>query len=385
MSGAVELKSCPSVNEEKLKALYKLASMGFKLFPTKNKTPVFPSWQSKASGEQFVLRQRLGIYPDANWAVATGQASGIFVLDVDGTEGAESLRGLEGTHGKLPRTLRIRTGRGEHVYFRWPGHPVQNSVSRVADKLDVRGDGGYAICPPSIHENGNHYEFVDTSAPIASAPDWLLELVTEEDVPAPITSNAPIVEGTRNDSLFRQACALFQAQANVEPSAVLSAILAINQTQCKPPLPEDEVKVVVTSAARYASASRGKGKHSETLYWFPLNAYKFLTEPNIQFLTDYQVGWYAKLQAHAWLKAGVLPADPDKLRVLARPSSKAKFLKEHRAVLFDYEETELNGERVLINRRMNEDYSDTLGKWIKRQEAGRLRAEQHKTAEGKAA
>ena len=365
---AVTANRCDAVVSEKLKTLFSIADLGFKLILVDGKKPKHKEWQSKASGERFVIEQRHKLYPQSNWGIVTGEPSGVFVIDIDGPEGTESLKRLETDNGPLPATLRIRTGRGEHVYFRYPGHHIPNSVGKVAPHIDVRGDGAFAVCPPSIHESGKAYEFVDAAMPIAEAPHWLLEAITTEHL-IPVPDGESIPEGSRNDTLFKSACALCQAQ--VSQAEVLNTILTMNKVRCNPPLDEAEVKILVSSASRYAAATGGKAKHSETLYWYPMNCYRFLTEPKIAYLRDYQVGWYSNLQAHAWLKAGVLPADKRKLAVLARASSKKKFLAEVEAVLFDYEPTTLNGEDVLINRKMSDDYGDTLAKWIKRQEAGR--------------
>jgi len=88
--------------------------------------------------------------PDANIGIATGAVSGLVVLDVDGEDGEASLAALEREHGPLPATPTVLTGKGRHLYFTYPGVPVPNRV-RVAPGLDVRGDGGYVVAPPSTH------------------------------------------------------------------------------------------------------------------------------------------------------------------------------------------------------------------------------------------
>jgi putative DNA primase/helicase len=88
--------------------------------------------------------------PDASIGIATGAVSGIIVLDVDGEDGEASLAALERAHGPIPETAIVLTGKGRHLYFSHPGVPVPNRV-RVAPGLDVRGDGGYVVAPPSAH------------------------------------------------------------------------------------------------------------------------------------------------------------------------------------------------------------------------------------------
>ena len=81
-------------------------------------------------------------WPQANIGCATGQASGVWSLDIDGEEGEASLRNLEAEHGPLPPTVEIITGRGRQAFFRYET-PIRNSAGRLGDGIDVRGDGGY--------------------------------------------------------------------------------------------------------------------------------------------------------------------------------------------------------------------------------------------------
>lgn len=103
--------------------------------------------------------------------VPTGPDSGFDVLDLDYRHGAGAWEN-ENAH-RLPETrIHSTLNGGRHMLFRHsPG--VRNSASKktLAPGVDVRGDGGYVIYPPSfgyitIHE-----------ADIAPWPDWLLKLV----------------------------------------------------------------------------------------------------------------------------------------------------------------------------------------------------------------
>ena len=65
---------------------------------------------------------------------------------------------LQDEHGQLPGTLESRTGGGgRHLFFKHDGTPVKNSTGKLGKGLDVRGDGGYVIVPPSVHETGSPY------------------------------------------------------------------------------------------------------------------------------------------------------------------------------------------------------------------------------------
>lgn len=85
------------------------------------------------------------------------------------------MRVLEQNYGELPVTVESITGRGRHLYFKMPDQPVKCSASKIAPKIDVRGDGGYVLAPPSIHPSGRPYCWsVDTNNAFAEAPAWLL-------------------------------------------------------------------------------------------------------------------------------------------------------------------------------------------------------------------
>jgi hypothetical protein len=61
---------------------------------------------------------------------------------------------------QLPVTATVRTARGYHCYFRCPDLPLGNRVQVNKQLFDIRGDGGYCVAPPSIHETGARYEWV---------------------------------------------------------------------------------------------------------------------------------------------------------------------------------------------------------------------------------
>lgn len=118
-------------------------------------------------------------WPDANLGVPTGERSGLLVLDVDPEAGgSESLRALERVYGPLPKTAKARTGGGGmHVFFGYPvGEEVRNSAGRLGPGLDVRGEGGYVVVPPSRTRSA--YEWLER-APLAGAM-WLLACLREQ-------------------------------------------------------------------------------------------------------------------------------------------------------------------------------------------------------------
>lgn len=86
-----------------------------------------------------------------NLSVLTGARSGVFVIDVDGAEGEASLAELVQRLGPLPETLTVLTpSGGRHIYLQQPpGVTTPTNKSRLAPKIDLRGDGGQVIGPES--------------------------------------------------------------------------------------------------------------------------------------------------------------------------------------------------------------------------------------------
>lgn len=352
-----------------------LADQGFRVIPivppsqpsenfskkssSNGKAPRIKNWQHDASSDPEQIRKWWTAHPNDGIAILTGH--GFFVLDIDGKEGAESLAALECKHSPLPATRSVKTPRGRHLYFRCPDNlTVQNSVSKIGNHLDVRGANGYAIAPPSLHASGLRYAWLDETAPIASAPDWLVSLITAEDVSSEIT----IPVGQRNDTLFRKACALLQSGMRLPD--VSMAIALLNQTQCSPPLDDSEVGQIISSASRYESTPNTKRetKRRNPLYWIQVFVLEDLASQELRLMTDYQYGWYSRLRDTAWLKAGILPDDFEQLFKLSGAGSRKKFREQMHVALFEFTPTILNGQRVLVNHAMAENWSNALDKWL---------------------
>lgn len=171
-------------------AAFRLAFRGVMVFPLspRSKIPIAGSSGCRgASSDHDVVRVIWTQWPNANVGIATGPASGLWVLDIDGDEGRASLARLEAEQGRLPTTVEVETpGGGWHLYWRWPdGGGIRNSASRIGPNLDIRGRGGYVVAPPSIHPNGLPYRWatLDTHRGFVHAPEWLLNLARPPEPP----------------------------------------------------------------------------------------------------------------------------------------------------------------------------------------------------------
>ena len=131
-------------------------------------------------------------WPRANVAIRTGVVSGLVVIDVDPPHGGgDSLATLTARHGPLPWTMAVRTGSGgTHLYLAHPGGQVRNTAgTRLGTGIDVRGDGGYVIAPPSVHVSGACYSWSNPVAETAPpVPAWLVERLRP---PAPRSAPTP--------------------------------------------------------------------------------------------------------------------------------------------------------------------------------------------------
>jgi putative DNA primase/helicase len=99
--------------------------------------------------------------PLANIGLPTGARSGVVVVDIDHRHGAlETLERLEKRIGTLPATLVSRTGAGLHHFYKYPGVTIRSGIAVLGPGIDIRGDGGYVVVPPSLHVNGKRYEWL---------------------------------------------------------------------------------------------------------------------------------------------------------------------------------------------------------------------------------
>ncbi len=130
--------------------------------------------------------------------VPTGAINGIVVIEADtieghGVDGLASLEALAGKSGEFPKTLIARSPSGSiHRYYRHPGGYIGSTASKLAPGVDVKGDGGMVIAPPSIRPDGLAYEWLNWGTPIADLPTWLAEKLASEARPAVVVpSNKP--------------------------------------------------------------------------------------------------------------------------------------------------------------------------------------------------
>ena len=161
---------------------------GWAVFPCKprGKTPATEHGVLDATSDLAAVETWWRDQPNANIGLATGQASGIVAVDLDGPEGLATWQMLIAEH-HAHETLVSRTGSGGYhiIYAIPPGAAIRNTARRLGPGVDTRGDGGYIIAPPSVHPTGGLYTWHRHRTP-APCPTWILDRLIRRDTPIAI-------------------------------------------------------------------------------------------------------------------------------------------------------------------------------------------------------
>jgi hypothetical protein len=173
------------------------ARMGFAVFPVyepvginlcscgkegcKGKHPRTPNGCTDATTDIDTIRGWWTKWPNASIGMATGKKSGLAVVDLDGLEGIASGRRLN-----LLSNITSLTGSGKQLFYGDTAGNLKNSVKKLAEGLDTRGEGGYVVVPPSLHPNGKRY--VWAGRPLTRGHLLPLPDLFKSTTPAPLAS-----------------------------------------------------------------------------------------------------------------------------------------------------------------------------------------------------
>ena len=316
--GAKVKCSCPSGNDPS----HNLGSGGKS---SAGKHPYLQNWQKIGTTDPKWIQDAFTLRPYSNISILTGLESLIFVLDVDGEDGAASLTALEKKYGKLPDTVTFITGSGGlHMVYKHPVYVIQNSTSEIGAGLDIRGKGGQIIAPPSKHYseddlNPGHnavYSFdpnfaplgfedepgVNRCVPISEASDWLLSLISAKSLNsgegehrkrldwAEAIKGAP--QGRRDHMIWTTACSIREYDKPIEYALDFVREQAQN---CRPPF---DIKVAEEKVHR--AYSNYTPNHR-----FDKNAIR-RTDPPRQESPTFVKPWPLTLEEHAPLPTKVL-------------------------------------------------------------------------------
>lgn len=222
----------PKGNEFLASALW-YAKLGFRVIPLKerSKEPLIADWPNKATTDEATIREWWRKWPKANIGIATGRYDGGYfcVLDFDPRNGGDWYS--DAPKGSLPDTWVVHTGGGgRHYYYKTP-YPLRGRKLKAG--VDLKGEGGYVVAPPSIHPEGGAYVWEvgaePGDMPIGEVPEWVLSDVraAEKGTEAWRTP-PPIPVGMRHTYLVSLAGALWRAEveaAHVE--AILREVVGL--------------------------------------------------------------------------------------------------------------------------------------------------------------
>lgn len=229
-----------------LKYALEYLARGWSVFPivAGDKKPRLAKWaefQKRAPTLEEVTRWWT-LHPTDGIALATGPVSGVVVIDVDG--------------GKCPNVdtdLISRTGResgnGRHLFCKWQ-KGIRNRTNLI-EGVDIRGEGGYVILPPSLHASGRTYAWISEGKP-GKVPAWVTETIEEHETTDnkagwvdKLLRDGP-ADGTWNDSTAKIAGVYLSA--GMSESIVVSTIIAW-QARFNDPLSEKIIARTVKSIA----------------------------------------------------------------------------------------------------------------------------------------
>jgi hypothetical protein len=239
-------------------------SKGFSVIPVKakQKSPAvrwkefqFRNPTHKELMTWFGHKSRYGI------AIVTGKISGICVMDFDSLEAYQ-----EAERKGLPETPIVKTSKGFHLYFRYADGMRNFQMNNGLLRIDIRGDGGYVVAPPSVHPSGHRYEWVEGKSlddlPLAELPEWIMRELRTSAYPSPHKNKQGhelmqkrsinellhgVDKGERNHSMTRIAGWLISQGFSY--GYCLRFLRRINQRN-RPPLPSYEVKRILQSIMR---------------------------------------------------------------------------------------------------------------------------------------
>lgn len=240
-------------------ALFYAINYGWAVFPVnKQKKPITPNGWMNAKKDPGAIKAWWKRYPTAGIGIATGSMSNLIVIDEDldddkGKNGYEEVRKWEVENGSLPETVTAITGRGGyHLYYHYEGKDIGNRAG-ILEGVDVRGEGGYVIAPPSPHPNGTEYawELPPNEYQIAPLDDTVKSFLKYKEKSDSESFQMPemIEAGTRNDTLYRLACSL-QAKG-LPDNAIIDAVMTTNTERCEVPLEREEIEQLCKSAFSY--------------------------------------------------------------------------------------------------------------------------------------
>ncbi len=206
-----------------------------------------------ATTDEKKIREWWRKWHDANIGLCTDDFK---ALDVDDGGEEELLK-----HPPLPKTVESITGSGKrHICFANPKNKRIGNKVKFLPGLDIRGEGGYIVAPPSLHKSGSRYKWKNGNIPtkdnLAVCPNWILDAIEnnkKKDLKISANNGDKIPEGERNDTLFRYACRL--RDKGLTEEEIFTLVTSKNNDKCETPLDNAEIIRLIESALSYSNTN----------------------------------------------------------------------------------------------------------------------------------
>ncbi|HKU24529.1 MAG TPA: bifunctional DNA primase/polymerase [Candidatus Sulfotelmatobacter sp.] len=119
-------------------------------------------------------------YPGYNWALATGNESGVFAIKFSLDAGLATLREFGERDPYISDTVQVRGPNEFFAFLKWPAAGLPASAFGViAPGACLQGEEGYVSIPgPNMHTPPRH-EYVDREAHVLTASEWLMERINQ--------------------------------------------------------------------------------------------------------------------------------------------------------------------------------------------------------------
>lgn len=220
------------------------ANHGYKVFPLKENSKdgqVLKSWKSEATNNPTQIQNWWRNNSNYNLAVRTG--NGLVVIDVDVKNGKDGRTKFNEYSHDFPKTFTVKTPSGGYHYWYLVDRETPCKVN-LYDGIDIRGDGGYIVAPPSIVDSVEYV--VIKNVAIAKANDAVYEFLNAKETTSRKKAEERVIEaGERNDTLFKQTCSL--QSRGFSDESIKVCIAKENEMRCFPPLSEKEVNAILSN------------------------------------------------------------------------------------------------------------------------------------------
>jgi len=182
----------------------KYRDKGFSVIPLKSrdKIPVIKwvQYQNQLPTDNE-LEMWFGNGSKYNIGIVTGKISGIAVVDLDSQKAIQFAK-----DNKFPNTPFVKTGKGYHRYYKYEGEIKNFQCRDDLPNIDLRGEGGYVVAPPSLHPSGQQYKWVDGKGlediSLGKFPDIILAKAPQDNKPLKELYNGSD-KGSRNNDLTK--------------------------------------------------------------------------------------------------------------------------------------------------------------------------------------